>query len=361
MKGKKYRRTAMLALMAILIMQVFWMVNTLILYQEQGTIPPQELLLTFFDDNWLLILSTILTNVAVVIGITEHLRHMEQNEQMNQIRSDFTSAMIHDMKSPLSSIIMGVRALQSGKLDAKPEIKARYFRIVEEEAGHLLALTNRMLTIAKLEDERLMLAKTSVELEPMLQDIFEKYGAKVQKPMHTELHLQVTRVWADAEYLKETLINLTDNAVKYSRDDIRISVTSRQEGHFVVVSVRDEGIGIAREELPTIFNKFERAAIFKNKANPHVAGFGLGLNYVYHVMQTHGGSVKASSQKGRYTQIDLYFPNDQTTNSPNGQTTNPPNDQTTNSPNDQTTNSPNDQTTNPPNDQTTNPPNDQLT
>lgn len=308
MKISKLRASAKLALVAILIIQLVWMVNALMLYQEQGVDGPQELLQAFFRDYWLLILSTILTNVAVVIGIAEHLRHMEQDEQMNQIRNDFTSAMIHDMKSPLSSIIMGIKALGSGKLDAKPDIKQRYFRIIEDEASHLLALTNRMLTIAKLEDKRLMLTKTEVELEPMLCDIFEKYRAKTQKPIHTELQLQAPRVWADAEYLKETLINLTDNAVKYSRGDVSICVTSQQQAHDVVVSMRDEGIGIPRRELPFIFKKFERGAIANGRAGSHVAGFGLGLNYVYHVMQTHGGSVKASSQQGKYTQIDLFFP-----------------------------------------------------
>ena len=304
MKSRIYRIVAFLAVSAVLSLQALWMVYTFVLFVQRGSGQIADSLFAFFSDNWLLILASVLIDMAIIVGIVEHIRFAERQKRLDDIRKDFSSAMIHDMKSPLSSIVMGIKALQSGKLDGKPDIKRQYYRIVEEEAEHLLGLTNRLLAISKLESHNLVLSKAEVELRPMLEDVIDKFRAKTKKEMTVKMSLNADSVWGDAELIKEIFVNLVDNAVKYSKDEIAIRIESYHNNGTTLVSVRDNGQGIAHDELPFVFDKFARATTQGNSP-----GFGLGLNYVYQVMQAHEGRVSVESRKGEYTQFVLLFPN----------------------------------------------------
>ena len=227
---------------------------------------------------------------------------------MADLRNDFSYAMVHDMKSPLSSIIMGSRFLHSGKVDDKPEIKEKYFSIIEGEANHLLALVNKLLTISKLENKKLILHKQDVNLESIIDDIVEKAKTKTDKPINFTVDLLVKHVLADDQYLTEAISNLIDNAIKYSKDDISISITTQNSDKYVLLKVRDNGIGISKEDQRIIFDKFGRAAIHEQNRKGGVSGFGLGLNYVDQVMQAHGGKVTVSSEKDQYAEFTLFIP-----------------------------------------------------
>ena len=236
------------------------------------------------------------------------LRYLDEQKMMADLRNDFSYAMVHDMKSPLSSIIMGARFLHSGKVDDKPEIKEKYYAIIESEAEHLLALVNKLLTISKLENKKLILNKQEVNLEPVIDDIVEKAKAKTDKNIDFIVDLLVRHVLADEQYLAEAISNLVDNAIKYSKENIEISITTRNSDKYVLLKVRDNGIGISREDQRIIFDKFGRAAVHEQNRKGGVSGFGLGLNYVDQVMQAHGGKVTVTSEKDHYSEFTLYIP-----------------------------------------------------
>ena len=113
---------------------------------------------------------------------------------------------------------------------------------------------------------------------------------------------------ADEQYLTEAISNLIDNAIKYSKDEIEICITSQENDKFVLLKVRDNGIGISKEDQLIIFDKFGRAAIHEQNRKGGVSGFGLGLNYVDQVMQAHGGKVTVQSEKDQYSEFTLYIP-----------------------------------------------------
>ena len=245
------------------------------------------------------------------------LRYLDEQKKMADLRNDFSYAMVHDMKSPLSSIIMGARFLHSGKVDDKPQIKEKYYSIVESEAEHLLALVNKLLTISKLENKKLILNKQDVNLESVIDDIVEKAKAKTTKNIDFIVDLLTKHVMADEQYLSEAISNLVDNAIKYSKpadtDDaespaVKISITSQSNDKHVLLKVRDNGIGISKDEQRIIFDKFGRAAVHEQNREGGVSGFGLGLNYVDQVMQAHGGKVTVQSELGKYSEFTLYIP-----------------------------------------------------
>ena len=255
----------------------------------------------------LFLLSAFILGFFAII-IVQLLRFITEQEQMAALRNDFSYAMVHDMKSPLSSIIMGAHFLHSGKVDDKPQIKEKYYTIIEEEAEHLLALVNKLLTISKLENKKLILNKWDIDIEPIIVDLIDKAKAKADKPLEIVTDLKIKNVLADEQYLTEAIANLLDNAIKYSKDKIKIKISSIDTDKNVLLKVRDNGIGITKEEQLIIFDKFGRAAIHEKNRKGGVSGFGLGLNYVYQVMQAHGGKVTVSSEKDKYSEFTLYIP-----------------------------------------------------
>lgn len=258
-------------------------------------------------------LSPLFLISAVILGffaiiIVQLLRFITEQEQMAELRNDFSYAMVHDMKSPLSSIIMGAHFLHSGKVDDKPQIKEKYYTIIEEEAEHLLALVNKLLTISKLENKKLILNKWDINIEPIIDDLIDKTKAKATKPLEIVIDLKIKNVFADEQYLTEAIANLLDNAIKYSKDEIKIKISTIDTDKNVLLKVRDNGIGITKEEQQIIFDKFGRAAIHEKNRKGGVSGFGLGLNYVDQVMQAHGGKVTVSSEKDKFSEFTLYIP-----------------------------------------------------
>ena len=258
--------------------------------------------------NWVLLLISILISIVIILSLIDQINYIDEQERVRLLREDFSYAMVHDMKSPLTSIIMGTKYLHSGVLEKKPEIKEKYFCIVEDEAQHLLALINRLLTISKLEHGKLHIQKAEVNLETMIDDVADKYKAKSAKPIHITTHIRTTTALADEEYLKEAISNLVENATKYSTEEINIQISTLENDKNVYIKVFDEGIGIAKSELKTIFNRFERAAEHERDARKTRGGFGIGLNYVLQVINAHGGKISVKSEKDKWSEFTISLP-----------------------------------------------------
>ena len=261
-----------------------------------------------FSHNWVLLLISILISIVIILSLIDQINYIDEQERVRLLREDFSYAMVHDMKSPLTSIIMGTKYLHSGVLEKKPEMKEKYFCIVEDEAQHLLALINRLLTISKLEHGKLHIQKAEVNLETMIEDVVDKYKAKSAKPIHIITRFGATSALADEEYLKEAISNLVDNATKYSKEEINIEISTLEDDRNVYIKVFDEGIGIAKSELKTIFNRFERAAEHEKNARKTRGGFGIGLNYVLQVINAHGGKISVKSEKDKWSEFTISLP-----------------------------------------------------
>ncbi len=262
----------------------------------------------FFGKMGLLLISTTILLIFVVFCIIYQVRIISKMNTISQIREDFSYAMIHDMKTPLSTIMMIQDMLESGRLDNRPEIKNKYMSIAKSETDHLFALTNKILTISKLENHKLEMNKTEVELTPIIEKLTEKFKAKAQKPVNFIIRLQVKTAYADNDYLGEVLSNLIDNAIKYSKESVEIHITTEESERYTILKVRDNGLGISEADQKVIFQKYERAAAAKRSRRNGASGFGLGLNFVDQVIKAHEGRIFVNSTEGEFTEFTIYLP-----------------------------------------------------
>ena len=264
----------------------------------------------YYDRIGGLLVSTTLLVILIIGCIIYQILIVIKQRRIMQIREDFSYALIHDMKSPLSTIFTTLNFLRSDRLEQKPEMKKKYLQIAEEEADKLLKLTNKVLTISKLEKQKMEMRLSCVALAPMLERLIEKFKAKSEKPLRFALDLKVPTVTADEEYLEEVFSNLIDNAVKYSnKEEVEISITSETDKAYTIIRVHDNGMGIAQKHLPNVFNKYERGAASKRIRKGGATGFGLGLNFVQQIIEAHRGKVFANSIENEFTEIIIYLPN----------------------------------------------------
>ena len=262
----------------------------------------------FFGKMGLLLVSTTILIIFVIFCIIYQVRIISKINKISQIREDFSYAMVHDMKTPLSTIMMVQDMLESGRLDSKPEIKNKYMSIAKSETDHLFALTNKILTISKLENHKLEMIKTEVELTPIIEKLTEKFKAKAQKPVNFIISLQAKTAYADNDYLGEVLSNLIDNAIKYSKESVEINITAEESERYTILKIRDNGLGISEADQKIIFQKYERAAAAKRSRKNGASGFGLGLNFVDQVIKAHDGRIFVNSTEGEFTEFTIYLP-----------------------------------------------------
>jgi two-component system phosphate regulon sensor histidine kinase PhoR len=259
----------------------------------------------YMEKMGMLLFSTFLLMIFAIGCLVFQIKTIRRQKQVLKMREDFSYAIIHDMKTPLSSIAMVLNFLRSGRLEGKPEMKEKYCQIAEEETEHLLNLTNKVLTISKLEAHKMVMNKTMTELQPIVERLVDKFKTNASKPVNFTIDLKETDVYADAEYLEEVLRNLVDNSMKYSNEEVHIKISSRIEKGYTVISVYDDGTGISYKDQQVIFNKYERGSVVEGKRK---GGFGLGLNLVWQVLEAHGGKVMVNSLKGEFTEFSLYLP-----------------------------------------------------
>ncbi len=291
----------------------FWSIHTqLVPIRIDKSITIQAILLNPIEDictqMGILIIATVIMMIFVIACIVYQINIIIKQKKIFQIREDFSYAMIHDMKTPLSTIFMTLNFLHSGRLDDKPEMKDKYFQIAKSEADHLLTLTNKVLTISKLEQHKLEMDMTDVELKPIIDKLTERFTTKASKPVIFTVNIKVPVIYADAEYIEEVLSNLIDNAIKYSKDSVEIKISSECDELNTILKVHDNGLGISETDQRIIFNKYERGMSSNKRKRHGVAGFGLGLNFVEQVIEAHDGKIIVNSIEDEFTEFIIYIP-----------------------------------------------------
>lgn len=228
-------------------------------------------------------------------------------KRADQVRRDFVANVSHELRTPLS-ILRGYieTMLDDPKMPRGETI--RILEVMDQHSKRLGLLANDLLTLARLESGTSTVQLSEIDLLRFLSDLVrdwgKKFGTKNLEPI-VEVSDDCSTIRADEERLREVFDNLLDNAVKYSGNGTAIRLAGERRNGEAILTVSDSGVGIGREDLPRIFERFYRADKARSR---ELGGTGLGLSIVKHIVQLHGGRVEAESELGKGTTIRVVLP-----------------------------------------------------
>lgn len=237
--------------------------------------------------------------VVVIQDVTESHRY-------EQLRKEFVANVSHELKSPLTSIRSLAETLLGGALE-DPSTNRRFVRLIDEDAARLSRLIDDLLALSQIESQAVPLRLAVVELRPMAESVLASLKVPLKQRQigaTCELPEDLT-VRADPDRLRQVLVNLVENAIKYNKESGTLTLSAVAEGGWVKVAVADTGIGIPPQDLPRVFERFYRVDKARSR---ELGGTGLGLAIVKHIVEAHGGSVSVESEPNRGSTFSFTVP-----------------------------------------------------
>lgn len=234
----------------------------------------------------------------------------EEDVSLSQAHNDFVSVVSHEFRTPLTSIKGYADTILRYGENLPAEQQRRFIAIIKDQADRLTRMVENLLTVSKLGAGRSQVSYRPVPLKKLVEKVVQNVRAKDQPDRQFDVNIpnHIPEVWADADKLEQVLLNLVDNAVKYSTPGSQVTVVSRMhetEPDLLQIQVQDTGVGIAPEHLPTLFNRFSR---IDNPLTRNVEGTGLGLNITQSLTQAMGGTLAVESTPGQGSTFTLTFP-----------------------------------------------------
>ncbi len=238
-----------------------------------------------------------------------------RQKKLSEMKNDFINNMTHEFKTPISTISLACEVLQENEVSANPQHRSRYLTIIRDENKRLGSQVEKVLQAAMLDRGDVQLKFTPVDLHEVIEGVLQNIGVQIEKRegrLDLELEAENPLVEADEVHLTNVIYNLLDNANKYSPEKPQISILTRNYPSGLGIRITDQGIGMSREAVQRIFEKFYRVPT----GNVHdVKGFGLGLNYVKKIVDLHQGTIRVESQPGEGSSFEVFLPHTQASGS----------------------------------------------
>ena len=252
----------------------------------------------------------ILVDLLLVIGALFFYRSVRRESRLAKIKSDFVSNVSHEIRTPLSLISMYAETLQMGRIKDEGK-RYKYYDIIYREAQRLSGIVNNILNFSRIETGRRKFHFSEVDVNEVINTVLKNYHYHLEKhhfQVEKELDQTIKTISGDREAITETVINLMDNAIKYSDKHKWLKIQTGLKGTFICIEIMDKGVGIPQREQTLIFDKFYR--VTKGALAHHAKGSGLGLSIVHFIMQAHHGRIEVDSKEGNGSTFRLLFPID---------------------------------------------------
>ena len=216
--------------------------------------------------------------------------------------------MTHEFKTPIATISLAAQMLKDGAISYEPNSIGHIAGIIRDESKRLTIQVEKVLQTALFTESRIRMKIKNVNINEVVENIVPKFALRVENEggnLYCYLEADKDAILADEVHITNVISNLLDNAIKYCVKTPEISVYTRNINNEIIVSVIDNGIGIATKEQKMIFERFYRVST----GNLHnVKGFGLGLSYVKAIVEGHGGRIEVESVEGKGSRFDLILP-----------------------------------------------------
>ena len=230
------------------------------------------------------------------------IRDITERKQLDALRDDLSAMIYHDLRSPLANIVSSLDMMRALAPESENNVMQQVLSIAIRSSERMQRLINSLLDINRLESGQPITNRESVEVLPLVQeaiDAVQPITATKRQNMTLEVDENLPRIWVDEDMIRRVLINLLENATKFTHMDGSISLGIKVEGDWVRMWVRDTGPGIPPEALDIIFNKFSRIAIDRLQSSDRFPkGLGLGLAFCKLAVEAHGGVIQVESEVG---------------------------------------------------------------
>lgn len=255
----------------------------------------------------LIIPTIVLTAMLIGIFVFTILIILRQ-KKLSIIKNDFINNMTHELKTPISTISLASQMLRDNTVTNTPKTIEHISGIIYQESKRLTTQVEKVLQMAVFNEGTLKLKIKEVNLNTLIKSVVLNFELRVKSKngeLTADLKANPAIIKGDEVHITNVLFNLLDNAVKYSKEEPKIIISTEAKDEYIVISVKDHGIGIQSEYVGQIFERFYRVPT----GNVHdVKGFGLGLSYVKKIIDAHRGKIKVESAVNKGTKFMIYFP-----------------------------------------------------
>jgi two-component system phosphate regulon sensor histidine kinase PhoR len=268
---------------------------------------PQKKKFLFSELLGITVLSIIFT-LIIIIAYSSALNQLIRQRQISEIKTDFINNMTHEFKTPIATINLALDAIKNPKIIDDKEKVHRYLQMIRDENKRMHAQVENVLRISKLEKRELEISKESNNIHDIIDDAVEHVNLIIedrQGIITTHFDANRTTVLLNDVHFTNVLVNILDNAIKYSPEIPVIDIYTENVKDFVIIKIKDQGAGMSKVAQKRIFEKFYR----EHTGDLHnVKGHGLGLAYVKRIVEDHDGEVYVESEKGKGSTFIIKLP-----------------------------------------------------
>ncbi len=257
---------------------------------------------------WELLTISVFLVIIIVLSFTATIFTIIRQKKLSDMKSDFFNNMTHEFKTPIATIGLACEALRDKDIQKSDSLISTYISMIDEENKRLGSMAEQILQSAVIEKGQLQLKYETIDIHDIIEECVATKSLQANKKngkISTDLQAADHRFTGDRIHLTNVVLNLLDNAIKYSEDDLLLEVSSRNIPNAFEMSVKDNGIGISSANQMRIFEKLYRVPT----GNIHnVKGFGLGLSYVKAIVEQHGGTIHLESELKKGTTFYIRLP-----------------------------------------------------
>jgi len=252
-------------------------------------------------------LSILFTSI-IIIAYSSAIYQLIKQRRISQIKTDFINNMTHEFKTPIATINLALDSIRNPKIIGDQEKVMRYLKMIKDENKRMNAQVENVLRISKLEKNELNISKERIKLHDIVEDAVSHIELIVEdRKGYVKVHLDAEKssVLANETHFTNVVVNILDNAVKYSDESPKIDVYTENIGNNILLKIADQGNGMSKQVQKRVFEKFYR----EHTGNVHnVKGHGLGLAYVKRIVDDHQGHISVESEKGKGSVFTIKLP-----------------------------------------------------